>query len=180
MEDYKAWESKKKGRKKKEVSWVSHDLLWLPKQSWTTFLCFMWEDPSVGFCYIQLESNSNNKWCAIVIWEYENVERGNAMHVPSQLELCDYIFRGILLITVIFFSVAWVQRKEIYQSWSFANWKERQKCWEHMHKVVSKWRHKESKAMVELRDSENMLPFLVSRSWWGWRIDKSMRSLKLR
>lgn len=46
------------------------------------------------------ESNSNNKW------EYENVERGNAMDMPSQLELCGYIFSVILVIMVIFFSAA--------------------------------------------------------------------------
>lgn len=53
-----------------------------------------------GFLLCAAESNSNN------IWEYENAERGNAMDVPSQLELCGYIFRVILVIMVIFFSVA--------------------------------------------------------------------------
>lgn len=55
---------------------------------------------SIRFLLCAAESNSNN------IWEYENAERGNAMDVPSQLELCGYIFRVILVIMVIFFSVA--------------------------------------------------------------------------
>ena len=148
----KAWESKKRG-----VSWTFHVFVWLSKEPSTTFMCFIWENPS------GLESNSNNIWYEIIIWEYENVERGNAKNVPSQLELCGYIFRVILVIMVIFFSVAWMQRKEIYQSWSLANHTsgERHKSVKTVcSRVGSKWRNKESEATGELSDSENMLTIL--------------------